>query len=139
MRPMGVKDHLIHGRYFVADKFIPGGETAFAQKARVWATTIGGDPQRFGLGRADADALARAAKEYEARRIAACNRYSRSKALLDQRDRARDKVKRLMEKLGRIIRANDQLDNADTCLLGISRRPGKLRKSKCPQTRPQLF
>lgn len=123
----------------MADKFIPTGDAPFAQKAHVFAATVGRDPQRFGVSREDADALVAAFKTFEALRLAATNKYTRSKRLLDQRDNARDAVKRMMERLGRIIRANHDLDSADTVLLGITPRPMRLRKSKCPQTRPNLF
>jgi hypothetical protein len=123
----------------VADKFIPTGDAPFAKKAHGFAAVIGRAPQRFGVSREDADALVRAVEEFEALRLAARNKYTRSKRLLDERDNARDKVKRMMERLGRMIRANDQLDRADTVLLGIGKRPARLRKSTCPQTRPRLF
>lgn len=123
----------------MAAKFIPTGDAPFAEKARAFAGTVGRDPQRFGVSREDADALAAAVEAFQSLRLAASNKYTRSKRLLDQRDNARDAVKRMMERLGRIIRANDHLDSTDMVLLGITPRPARLRKSKCPQTRPNLF
>ena len=122
----------------MADKFIPSGEAAFVNKARNFATMIGPEPQRFGVSREDADALVSAVEEYTARRMEASNKYRCSRQLLDLRDRARDNVKRLMERLGRIIRINEQISGSAKALLGMTARPAKLTKSACPQTRPRL-
>jgi hypothetical protein len=132
-------DEVPHGRLIVTDNIIAAGDVPFAQKAEAFAGVLGGDPQRFDISREDADALVAAVKTFLALRLEAGNTYHRSKRLLDQRDKARGVVKRMMERLGRIIRANDQLDPADTVLLGITPRPTRLRKSKCPQTRPRLI
>jgi hypothetical protein len=82
--------------------------------------------------------LAAAVEDFLARRLVASNKYTRSQRIVDEKDRARDKARRLMERLGRIIRVNDQLSSTDRVLLGITERPARLRKSKCPQTRPRL-
>jgi hypothetical protein len=123
----------------VTGQLIVVGDVRFAEKAEAFATTIGRDPQRFGISREDADALVAAVKTFLALRQKATHTYDRSKRLLAERDKARGVVKRMMERLGRIIRANDQLDPADTALLGIKPRPTRLAKSKCPQTRPNLY
>jgi hypothetical protein len=122
----------------MAGKFIPSGEAAFARKAQNFAGAIGPEPQRFGVSGEDADALVRAVEEFLARRLEASNKYRCSRQLLDLRDQARDNVKRLMEKIGRIVRISERVSRADKSLLGITQRPARLRKSKCPQTRPQL-
>ena len=68
---MGARDRPINGRYVVADKFIPSGESAFATKAQAFAKTVGPDPQRFGVSREDADAFCRAFEAFAALRQAA--------------------------------------------------------------------
>src|SRR5687768_14613167 len=133
MRPMGVNGQITHGRSVMADKFIPSGEAAFAQKARNFASAIGPEPHRFGVSREDADALVRAVEEFLARRMEASNKYRCSRQLLDLRDQARDNVKRLMEKIGCIVRISEQVSGPDKSLLGITRRPARLSKTKCPQ------
>ena len=122
----------------MANKFIPSGDVPFLKRAQAFAVTIGRDPQRFVIAREDAERFTQLVDDYRVKLHAASNRYTRSKRMLDEKDEARDKAKRMMEKLGRIIRANDQIGSADRVLLGITERPARLSKSKCPQTRPEL-
>src|SRR5688500_9635159 len=136
---MGAMDRPINGRYVVADKFIPSGDARFATKAEAFAVTIGREPQRFGIAREDAERFIRLVEDFRAKLQAASNKLTCSRQTLMQKDEARGKAKRMMEKLGRIIRANDEISGVDRARLGIPDRPSRLSKSKCPQTRPQLF
>jgi hypothetical protein len=136
---MWVTEQVFHGRLIMAQELILTTDVPFANRAQVFATAIGRDPQRFGVSREDADKLVAAFESFKALRLEASNKYRRSKLLLDQRNNARDALKRIMERLGRMIRADERLGSADLLLLGMTRRPTTLRKSRCPQTRPNLF
>jgi hypothetical protein len=100
---------------------------------------IGRDPQRFGLSREDADSFASAVEDFLAKHLAASSPATRCKSLVARKDVERDKARRMMERLGRILRTNEQLSSADRAVLGITERPARLRKSECPQTRPKVF
>src|SRR5688572_16991272 len=116
----------------MTDKFIPPGEIEFAQKARSFARMIGREPQRFGVSRQDGDALVHAVEAYLARYEEASNRYRCSPYIRDLKKKARNDAKRLIEKIGRMIRISEQVSGPDKSLLGIYERPARLKKSECP-------
>ena len=123
----------------MADKLTAGGELKFAGRADAFAAVIARDPQRYGFTQADAETISRAAADFRAKLQAVASKYTRSKQMLDQKDLARDTIKRIMEKYRRIIRANETISSADRIALFITERPTTLGKSKCPQTRPELI
>ncbi len=139
IRPMGVTDRPVNGRNAVAEKFIPSGDDAFAAKAHGFAQVIGRDPQRFGLAPEDVERFAYLVADFRVKLQATRDRFTCSRQTLREKADARDRARRMMEKFGRILRANDEIGVADRVLLAIPERPARLRKSKCPQTRPELF
>src|SRR5688572_29617312 len=139
MQPMWGSDRLVESRSAMTDKFIPSGDTLFLGKAENFARKVSSNAEYFEVSRDDADALARVVEDFGRKLQAAKNKFTRSKQILWQKDQARDKTKRVMERLGRLIRANDKFTDSDRISLGMTQRPTKLKKSECPQTRPELF
>jgi hypothetical protein len=122
----------------MADKFIPDGDLAFCRMACKFARSIERDPARFKLSGDDAALIRSVVKEFEAAYRAATNKAVRSVLTVRAKDDSRLKAQRLIERYGRLIRADDSISAACKLCLDIRERPAKLKPRTCPQTRPLL-
>jgi hypothetical protein len=120
-------------------KFISDSESEFAVDARNFADTIARDPKRYNLDEADVGIIQRAVEAFEACRAACACRYTASPQALDLKQEARIKLVRIMRRYGNRIRADETIHPIDKSIIRVFERPKKLRRSKCPRTRPALM
>src|SRR2546428_11525628 len=85
-------------------RFIPDGDSKFADMARNFAQQIKNDPGRFYLSDEDAQRIEQAVVEFRDALAKSLHRFSRSMATTLLKDEARAKAERLVRNYGTLIR-----------------------------------
>ncbi len=121
----------------MGNRFIPDGDSAFESMARGFATTIAKDPEKYTLNAHDAEMLTRAVRTFEdARKQTA--RGTRTIAAVRGKDDARKRAEEMVRRLGRIIRASDQISEPDKLAVFIHPRDPRPTRRTVPLTPPVL-
>ncbi len=115
----------------MAKRFIPNGNLDFLTMAGSFARTVESDPARYLVSDDEARALCAAVEEFR-KTIHGHSTNTRAK------DAARDEAKRLIMRISKRIRANDEVDDATRFALGMSPEPGRRKARTCPQEPPYL-
>jgi hypothetical protein len=119
-------------------KFIPSGDSDFAAMARNFATQVTQDPQRYHMRSEDAQAIMNAVTQFRDTLAVCSRRITRSMAATMQKDSAREETERLIRDAANLIRLNKQISAVDKIRVGMRERATRLRRRKCPQTRPTM-
>jgi hypothetical protein len=122
----------------MSKKFIPDSDVDFAAKARNFAQAVAGDPERFHIPSADAQAIAEAVAAFAQAHQANQQRHTRSSATAMRKNETRELAERLIRKAANLIRLNEQISTADKVIAGVREKPTQLRKRECPRTPPVL-
>src|SRR5436853_4163956 len=96
----------------MGQRFIPDSDVEFADRAEAIATTLAKDPEKYTLVEHDTEMLTRAAREFRQALLKA-RPENRNTASVRRKDDARKQCEEIVRRLGRIIRASDQISDAD--------------------------
>jgi hypothetical protein len=122
----------------MGNRFIPDGDREFRTMARSFAENIAKDPAKYTLDKHDAEMLCRAVEEFHAATTKAAPATRNFVAVRAKRE-ARKKCEQIVRRLGRIIRASDQISDADKLGVHIFPRDPRPTKRTVPQTAPMLY
>ena len=114
----------------MGDRWIPDKNLKFATMATAFAAVIARDPQKYTLEEHDAEMLKRAVETF---RLALTRNVS---AIV--RKEAREEAEAIVRRLGRIVRASDQISDADKAALGIYPREVRRTPLAVPAQPPVL-
>lgn len=119
-------------------KFIPDSDSAFRGRAQGFARALAADPERWGFTAQRADHIARLVKRFSDAHDKCCGKGTRTTIAIIEKDARRAEAEREIRAAARMIRVDDSISEADKMALKIRERPTKLRKRRCPRTRPSL-
>jgi hypothetical protein len=122
----------------VSNKFIPSGDEALDAFAKAFAIKIAEDPSVYRVSQDDLSTLQRLQQAFHDALTAAWNRQTRSMQLTGLKESARAELEQHMRKLGRMIRANDDIDPVAKHVMRLGGAPIRARKQTCPNEPPQL-
>jgi hypothetical protein len=122
----------------MAGRFIPDGNAEFAVVAQVYATNIAKDPARYGVSAQDVELLTRAERAFVAAQLHRAPRRPGCNNSRSPLEEARQKAEAIVRRLGRMIRANDQISAADKAKLFIYPRDPSPAGHGPPTTMPIL-
>ena len=111
-------------------RFIPDGDSDFAQMARHFAEQIKLDPERFALSADIAEQIDAAVQAFRDALAKSYNRITRSMHLTALKDEARAKAEKIVRKYGTLIRLNDQISAADKTRIRVHERRKPVRREK---------
>ncbi len=122
----------------MSSKFIPSGDWEFHLFARALANKIADEPAAFYVSREDAQTLVRLAGRFEDALMSARNRNERSPQVTAIKESARAELETLMRKLGRSIRANDDIDPIAKQTFRLRGESKRAKRQACPNEPPEL-
>ena len=123
----------------MSDKFIPNGDTKFADMAEAFARTVARDPRKFAVSEVDSEMLSRWAKEFRDALTLARGNGSRTPSAIGRKNETRKALEEIVRRLANVIRASDRISAADKRSVFIRERPKKLGKRTVPFAPPNLF
>lgn len=121
----------------MSNRFIPDSDVELASRAEAFATTIAKEPQKYLVSERDAEMMTRAAKAFRAA-LTTSSGASRSQTTTRGKQEARVKCVQIMRRLGRIIRASDQISDGDKVAVYIHRREARPTIRTVPAEPPVL-
>jgi hypothetical protein len=122
----------------MGERLIPNGDAEFAQKARLFANRVSRDPQRYGISTQDAETMKIAATRFDAAFQKARYGERGSRTASKEKNLARAEAARIYKRCVKIIRLNEDLDNAALIDLGLKEHSEKRRARVVPQEPPYL-
>lgn len=125
-------------RHQVKRRFIPDGDSDFANKARNFASRLKEDPQRYAVSAEDAERVEQAVVRFREALAKSLNRFTRSMQMTRQKDDARVEAEKIVRKFGNLIRLNDQISAADKIRVGIHEKAKRSRNARKIVTAPYL-
>lgn len=119
-------------------ELFPDGDREFADAAKVFASAIEHDPERFNLSTDDAQLISAFVQRYRDALAKALRRDTRTQRAIREKDKARAEAEQIIRKYANIIRADDWIEPAVKESIFVKERPKRLRKRRCPQQRPHV-
>lgn len=123
----------------MGSRFIPDSDTEFANMARCFAAEIAKDPDRYTLSELDAELLTRKVKAFRDALAKSTMRGTRTPDAICAKDHRRKEAEEIVRRLGRVIRASDQISAPDKLRMNIKERATTQRKGKCPIYPPLMW
>ena len=121
----------------MGNRFIPDADLEFASMAEGFARVIAKDPQKYTLEPHDAEMLTRAVKAFRASLLQSVPQNRNTATVQGKRD-ARKQAEEIVRRLGRIIRASDQISDADKIAVHIRPRDPRPVRRTVPLAPPIL-
>ncbi len=109
-------------------RFIPDGDSDFANKARCFALKINEDPARYHLSVDDAQRIDRAVQAFRDALAKSYNRITRSMEKTAVKEQTRAEAVRVVRKYGTLIRLNEQIPSSDKIAVGVFERRKPVRR-----------
>ncbi len=109
-------------------RFIPDGDSDFANKARNFALQIKEDPGRYFISGDDAERIDRAVQAFRDALAKSYSRVTRSMQVTMLKDQARKEAEKIVRKFGAMIRLNDEIAPIDKTIAGVDERRKPVRR-----------
>jgi hypothetical protein len=122
----------------MGNRFIPDGDSDFASMAEGFARVIARDPERYLLDAHDSEMLTRAVTAFRAALDQTLPRFKRNTVNARGKEVARKQAEEIVRRLGRIIRASDQISDADKIAVHIHPRDPRPPRRTVPFLPPIL-
>jgi hypothetical protein len=122
----------------MASKFIPDSDADFEVMARLFSGQIAMNPAKYHVSAIDAATISCAVKAYSRALFEATQPGSRSMSTIAVKDTARARAEKVVRKFGRLIRANEDIEEYVKKLIGVRSKPQRLRRRAVPEKPPVL-
>ncbi len=122
----------------MSKKFIPTGDSEFANMARCFVLAIAKDPAKYQVSCEEFALLETLVSEYRTALAATMSKATRTQMCTLRKNAARKTAKARIEAIGARIRANEALSSVEKLAVRVFERAKKLKRTKCPQWGPQL-
>jgi hypothetical protein len=106
--------------------------------AEAFAATIAKDPQKYTLDEHDSEMLTRAVKAFSEALLQVRPSFKRNTPTVRGKDDARKRAEEIVRRLGRIIRASDQISDPDKLAVRIRPRDPRPTRRTVPLSPPHL-
>ena len=120
----------------MAGRFIPDSDSDFASMAKQFADQIAKDPDRYTLSDLDSELLTRKVKAFRDALATSKMRSTRTPDAICAKDHRRKEAEEIVRRLGRVIRASDQVSVPDKVRVYIKERSKSTARRKCPVQAP---